>query len=539
MELPRLIEALSDPAAYPHPVGEVEIRQTHISAVFLAGPFAYKIKKPVDLGFLDFSTLEKRCRYCEEEVRLNRRLAPTVYLGVIPVTRDDDGVHMGGRGEVVDWAVQMTRLPESATVQARLLRGTVGAAFIESLARTVARFHRTGDANAHIASFGRFAAVAANARENFDQAVPQVGATVHAVVFERLKALTEAELERLRPLMEDRARRGVPRDTHGDLHLDHVYYFPEREPPDDVIVIDCIEFNERFRYADPVADMAFLGMDLTFHGRRDLALAFAAAYFREAGDEEGRDLLPFYTAYRAVVRAKVEGFELVEAEIDAAERDAALVRARAHWLLALGELEGSRRRPCLLLVGGLPGTGKSTLARGLTTPVVARSPDRADCVVIRSDLVRKELTGSGATDRRSAAFAQGIYTPEWTKRTYAECLRRAERALFEGKRVVVDATFREEWTRGAFLDAAHRLAVPALLFLCEADPGVVRARLEDRRGDASDADWAVHLQAAARWEEPGPSTREAIRTLSMSGGRERALSAAVEVLRTEGLDGPS
>ena len=212
--------------------------------------------------------------------------------------------------------------------------------------------------------------------------------------------------------------------------------------------------------------MAFLIMDLSFHGRRNLARPFTAAYFREAGDEEGRSLLPFYTAYRAVVRAKVEGFELVEAEIEAAERDAALVRARAHWLLALGELEGSQRRLCLLLVGGLPGTGKSTLALGLA--------ERADCVVIRSDLVRKELTGAGDSDRRSAPFAQGIYTPEWTKRTYAECLRRAEQALFEGRRVVVDATFREEWTRRAFLDAARRWAVPALLFLCEADPGMVR-----------------------------------------------------------------
>ncbi len=531
MDLPHLIEALCTPGAYPNPVEAVEVRQTHISVVFLAGPFAYKIKKPVDLGFLNFSTLERRRHFCEEEVRLNRRLAPTVYLGVAPVARRGQRLCVGGDGEAVEWAVKMTRLPDDASLEARLRRGAVASGLIEALARKVARFHASAEASEHIASFGRFKVVAANARENFDQAAPQVGIAVQAPVFERMKALTEAELERLRPLIEDRARRGAPRDTHGDLHLDHVYHFPERGTPNDLAIIDCIEFNERFRYADPVADMAFLVMDLAFHGRRDLARAFAAAYFREAGDEEGRELLPLYTAYRAVVRAKVEGFELVEAEIDAAERDAALVRARAHWLLALGELEEARRRPCLLLVAGLPGTGKSTLARGLA--------ERADCTVIRSDLVRKDLTGASESDRRPTAFGQGIYTPEWTKRTYAECLRLAERALFEGRRVVVDATFREEWTRGAFLDAARRWAVPALLFLCEADQGVVRVRLEDRRGDASEADWAVHLQAAARWEEPGPLTREAIHRMNTGRSPEQARAAAVEVLRQEALDGPS
>jgi hypothetical protein len=526
MELPRLIENLSAPGAYPHPVDKVEVRQTHISVVFLAGPFAYKIKKPVDLGFLDFSTLERRRHFCEEEVRLNRRLAPAVYLGTAPVARRGAGLRVGGDGEVVEWAVKMTRLPDDATLEARLVRGDVRTGFIEALARKVARFHAAADSGDHIASFGRFEVVAGNARENFSQAAAQVGATVHACVFERLKALTERELERLRSVIESRARRGAPRDTHGDLRLGHVYCLPDDIPSDGMAVIDCIEFNERFRYADPVADMAFLVMDLTFHGRRDLARAFAAAYFQEADDDEGRNLLSFYTAYRAVVRAKVEGFELVEAEIDIPERDAALVRSRAHWLLALAELDEARSRPCLLLVAGLPGTGKSTLARGLA--------ERASCTVIRSDVVRKELAGASESDRRSAPFDQGIYTPEWTKHTYAECLRRADRALFEGKRVVVDATFREGWTRAAFFDAARRWAVPTLLLQCEVDPGIVRARLANRQEDASDADWAVHVRAAAHWEEPEPTIREAVRAIPTVSS-EQALAAALEVLRLESL----
>ncbi len=525
MELPRLIEALSDPAAYPYSVRSVKVRQTHISAVFLAGPRAYKVKKPVNLGFLDFTTLAKRRHFCAEEVRLNRRLAPDVYLGVVPVTRAGDGLQVEGAGEVVEWAVKMQRLPDEATLERRLERGVVAVPHLEALARTVAGFHARAEAGKHVAAFGRFAVVAGNARENFAQSVGRVGTTVSPAVFARLRALTEEALTRLRPLIEARAARGVPRDTHGDLHLDHVYLFPDRPPPGDLVIIDCIEFNERFRYADPVADAAFLAMDLAFHGRRDLARAFAETYFRAAGDAEGRALLPFYTAYRAAVRGKVEGMELGEAEVPDAERAAALARARAHWLLALGELEEPGRRPCLVLVGGLPGTGKSTLALGLA--------EHAGFTVLRSDVVRKELAGVRA--EAPAGFGEGIYSPEWTERTYAEMLRRAEGLLFEGRRVLVDASFRAEGHRRAFLQAAARWGVPAVLLLCRAEPETVRTRLQARRGDASDADWSIYQKTAERWEEPGPLTRAAVREVATGGSPEQALASGLAILSELGL----
>ncbi len=328
--------------------------QTHISVVFLAGAYAYKVKKPVNQGFLDFTTLEKRRHFCHEEVRLNRRLAATVYQGVVPVTRTPTGVSLEGAGEVLEWAVKMERLPEDATLLQRLRRGEVRVEQIEALARKIASFHLEAEGGDHVAAFGQFDVVARNARENFDQVLPQVGVTLSQAVFERLRTLVDNQLTRLRPLIEERARRGVPRDTHGDLHLDHVYLFPERRPPEDVIIIDCIEFNERFRFADPVADMAFLVMDLRFQGRRDLAQVFADTWFQAANDEEGRALLPFYTAYRAAVRGKVEGFRLAEKEIPEAERSAALARARDHWLLALAELEEPGHRPCLVRAGGTP-----------------------------------------------------------------------------------------------------------------------------------------------------------------------------------------
>ncbi len=529
MVLAQMIQALLDPAAYPDPAGEVEVRHTHISAVFLAGAHVYKVKKPVEFGFLDFGTLPKRRHYCEEEVRLNRRLAPEVYLGVVPVTRGDRGIRVEGDGEVVEWAVKMRRLPDEATLQNRLQQGEAGVEVVEALAHKIASFHAQAESGPRITAYGRFEVVAGNARENFEQSAAHIGLTVSPTVFTRAQALTDEALTRHRPLIEGRAERGVPRDTHGDLRLGHVYHFPDRDPPGDLVIIDCIEFNERFRFADPIADMAFLVMGLRYQGHRDLARAFTEAYFLASGDGEGRALVPFYTAYRAAVRGKVEGLKLARPEISEADRTVALAKARGSWLLALGELESPARKPNLVLVGGLPGTGKSTLARGLA--------EHAGFRVIRSDVVRKELAGLTDKEQDPSALGESIYTAEWTERTYAECLRRAEGLLFEGKRVLVDANFREEARRRAFLEAAARGGVPGTFLLCQAEPDVVRQRLASRRGDASDADWPVYLKAAEIWEAPGPRTRSVLQTVPTGGSVEHMLSQAVEFLRLLGVYG--
>jgi aminoglycoside phosphotransferase family enzyme/predicted kinase len=527
MDLAQLIDALSRPAAYPFIVDRVEVRQTHISVVFLAGGFAYKVRKPVALGFLDFSTLDRRRRDCDEEVRLNRRLAPAVYQGVVPVTQVSGKVQAEGAGEAVEWAVKMERLPDDATLLSRLRRGAVDRAEVEALARTVAGFHARAEGGERVAAFGRFAVVAGNARENFEQSAPQVGTTISRAVFDRLRALTEAALERHRPLIEARAARGVPRDTHGDLHLDHIYRFPDRPPPADWVVIDCVEFNERFRFADPVADAAFLVMDLAYRGRRDLAGAFADAYFRAAGDADGRALLPFYVAYRAAVRGKVEGFKAAEAEVPDTEKAAARAAARAHWLLVLGELEEPGGRPGLVLVGGLPGTGKSTLAHGLAA--------RAGFTVIRSDDVRKGLAGLAPLTPAPAALRTGLYAPDWTERTYAECRRRAEAALADGQRVIVDATFGDDARRQSFMELAAGLAVPVVVILCHAAPETVQARLAARRGDASDADWGVYQAAARAWQDPGPAVRPHCAAAATDGPQDAAVTQALARLAAAGL----
>jgi aminoglycoside phosphotransferase family enzyme/predicted kinase len=526
MDLKTLLDALSRPAAYPHSVAAVEVRQTHISIVFLAGDRVYKIKKPVEMGFLDFRTLERRRHFCQEEVRLNRRLAPSVYHGVEPITQEKNKVHVGGAGEVVEWAVEMERLPDAAQLGQYVLRGQANAELLACLGRRLAAFHAAAEAGPRIAEGGRFETVAANSRDNFIQSAAHVGITLSQAVHRRLSGLTEQHLERLRPLIEARAQRGVPRDTHGDLHLDHVYLFPEQPPPGDVVIIDCIEFNERFRFADPVADMAFLHMDLLFHARPDLARAFAESYFTEAGDAEGRALLPFYTAYRACVRGKVDGFKAAETEVPPEQRATAREHGRGRWLLALGQLEAPPRRPCLVLIGGLPGSGKSTLARELAA--------HAGFEVVRSDVVRKELVG--ATPTGPSEFASGIYTPAWTQRTYAECLRRAEELLFAGRRVAIDASFREDAHRRQFLEAARRWRVPGVFLLCHASPQTVRARLLSRRGDVSDADWSIYLQSAARWDEASPATLAALHNLPTDADPPVVRARARQILAEMELD---
>jgi len=529
MELSQLIEALSVPSAYPHPAGAAEVHQTHISIVFLAGPFAYKIKKPADLGFVTYATLEERRHFCEEEVRLNRRLAPEIYLGVVAVTRQGAAIRMEGTGEVVEWAVKMKRLPDPATLRARLGRGDIGVEAIEELARRLARFYDAADSGDKVAAGGSFEAIARNARENFEQSAPQLGVTLSTSTLDRLKVRTEAALAQLRSIIEERARRGIPRDTHGDLRLDHVYWFPERQPPGDWIVVDCIEFDERFRYADPVADVAFLAMELTLVGRGDLAGSFIDAYLRASGDEEGRSLVPFYKAYRAAVRGKVEGMKLAQAEIPEAERAAAQTQARALWLSALAELEEPCDRTCLVLLAGLPGTGKSSLARALAV--------RAGFAVIRSDEVRKELAGRSGPGSAPAAFGEDLYTADWNERTYTECLRRAEQLIFDAKRVLIDASFREEARRRLFLEAASRWGITTCLLLCRAEPDVIRGRLAGRRGDASDADGNIYQEISTRWDEPSMPTRKVTREIAAGGSQAYSLTQALEVLREFGLLG--
>lgn len=527
MNLRTLIEQLSRPDAYPERPSRVEVRQTHISAVFLAGPHAYKIKKPVRLGYLDFGTLELRRHFAQEEVRLNLRLAPGVYLGVVPIVETSTGLSVGGEGRPVEWAVKMECLPETATLRNLLARDVVDAACIGALATRIAAFHRQARGGPEIAEYGRFPVVRGNVEENLEAANSQVGITISAAVETRLATRTREELSRLEGLIENRADRGVPRDAHGDLRLDHVYLFPERSPERDVLIVDCIEFNERFRFMDPVCDAAFLAMDLAARGRFDLSRVFRDAYIEATGDAEGRPLWALYQSYRSAVRAKVAAQQLAEPEIPDADRREASSRARAHWIHALATVEPPENRPGLVLIGGLPGSGKSTLA--------SRLAELAGFAVVRSDVERKRIAGLGPESAAPARYREGIYSPEFTQRTYQECLALAEARLFDGGRVIVDASFLHDGDRRKFLEVADRLGIPSAFLQCEAKPETVLRRLESRRDDPSDADRLIYEQAFRLWEPPGARSRRDLSPIRTDEPFRDPILSALSALQVSGL----
>jgi aminoglycoside phosphotransferase family enzyme/predicted kinase len=523
MELKQLIAELSRPGAYPFAVKDVEVRQTHISVVFLAGPWAYKIKKPVAFSFVDFSTLEKRRYYCERELLLNRRLAPQVYQAVVPVAQTDTGLAFEQPGRVCEWAVKMVRLPEEATLEWRVQHSELDLETLRRLAERIAKFHSEAERSPEIACYARTEVLARLCRENLEVGQQQVGRTITASVWQRLQQLAEQWLEKLRPRFEERVARGVPCDTHGDLRLEHIYFFPDKPPPYDIAIIDCVEFNDSFRYADPVADMAFVVMDLLYEDRPNWARFFAESYFQASGDETGRELLTWYVSYRAAVRGKVRSLLAQEPEVPAESQQRAWQEARRYWMLAWQVLESPDYRPVLVLVSGLPGVGKSRLAQALA--------QRLHAVWLRSDAIRKELAGLPAGGAAATSFGQGIYTPQWTERTYTEMLRRTESLLADGRRVIVDATFAQEQHRQQFLNLAKQWAVPALLLLCQADPSVVRRRLAERQGDISDATWSVYEGMAQHWELPGPSTQLHTRPLHTDRDFDTVLAEAVALVQ--------
>jgi aminoglycoside phosphotransferase family enzyme/predicted kinase len=425
-------------------------------------------------------------------VRLNRRLAPTVYRGIVPVADTASGLQFEAAGPVVEWAVKMTRMAPEMSLESRLERDEIDPSVLRSLANRLAQFHRDAPSSDEIARQARWDVVADNAMANVAAARAFVGRTLSEQVLERLTARTRQTLDELKPRIERRANAGAPRDTHGDLRVDHVYWLPEKQPPDDWCILDCIEFNERFRYADPVSDVAFLAMDLAFHGRWDLARSFSTEYFRAADDSAGIELLPLYASYRAAVRAKVEGILSDEAEVPDVDRAAALERAKAHWLAALTWLEPSAAQPRIVLIGGLPGSGKTTLARKLAKLTGA--------ALVRSDVVRKGLAGLAEKAPVPAAFGHGLYSDEWNDKMYRELEQLAKDFLWTGGQVIVDASFRRETDRMRFLDLARQCGVPIAFIHCIVPPSVAKSRLRERRGDASDADPLIYDEAAKRWE---------------------------------------
>ena len=324
-----MIEELLDPAALPDRTTTVRLVQTHISSVLVADEFVYKVKKPVNFGFLDFSTLEKREFYCHQEVRLNQRLSKDIYLGVLPVFQEGERFRIGGNGgRVVDYAVKMRRIPEEKLMKAMFREGRVTKESLNAVARLLARFHAEAERSEEIDAFGKPESFKINTDENFAQTEKYVGVTLRKEDFVALRRWTEEFYARNKPDFEERIAKGKIRDCHGDLHMEHICL------SDPVAVIDCIEFNERFRYSDTISDIAFLLMDLEYHGGKDLASHLWEVYASESGDRDVGDLLTFYKVYRAYVRGKVISFRLDDDRVGKGEKEQAAREAAAYFNLA-------------------------------------------------------------------------------------------------------------------------------------------------------------------------------------------------------------
>jgi len=445
-----------------------ELVETHISWVFLGEAEVFKVKRPVDVGFLDFTTLEKRREACDAEVRLNRRLAPDVYIDVVPITVDATGVHeIAGRGTVVDWAVHMHRLAIKSRADELLKAGLLQPAHIDELAVHIARFHESLSCDAETSRYGDVTTIRRNVRENFAQTRGSIGDYLSA------EQASEIESWQVDVLGDEerftaRVETGRVRDGHGDLRLEHVYFGTDRS----ITIIDCIEFNERFRYGDICADIAFLSMDLAWHGRVDLAERFLARYARESNDYDLYSVVNFYESYRAFVRGKVAALLADDTEASTDARERARREARRYFLLALAYERPPLVPPRVVLVGGMIASGKSRTAA--TIGALLAAP------VVSSDRTRKHLMGRGPTASMQSKAWSGAYSPSVTEAVYEEFWRLSDAIISSGRPVVLDASFRTAAMRATARRLAERHGVPFLLVECSAPRELILERLAAR-----------------------------------------------------------
>jgi aminoglycoside phosphotransferase family enzyme/predicted kinase len=498
-----LIAALRDPACYPHPAAQVELIETHISWVLLAGDYAYKLKKPVRLPFLDFGTLEARRHFCAEELRLNRRTAAALYLEVVPVVQSARGPRVGGGGEAIEYAVKMRRFSPEALADAMARRGALGPAQADEIAAALARFHADAPCADRASPYGTAADVAAQAVANFDQIgalVPAPDAPL-AARLARLRAWTGGEAARLAAAFAARRAGGFVRECHGDLHLANIAFVGGRALP-----FDCIEFDPGLRWIDVMSEMAFLFMDLRAHGLAGLAWRALNGWLEASGDYEGVEVLRFYAVYRAMVRAKVA---CIRGERGAFDEYVALAE----------ELAGDARA-ALVVMHGVSGSGKTTVSRSLA--------ERLGAVRLRSDVERKRLAGISPGARAAAPPGEGIYGAGMTGRTYGRLARLAALALEAGVPAIVDAATLRRAERDALRRLAERRGAPCVIAACEAPEAVLRARVAARAAqgrDASDAGPAVLERQLATREPLG--TDEETFAVRVDGATEAGALAAL------------
>jgi uncharacterized protein len=475
---PPLIEALRDPTRYPHPVERVEIVETHISWVLLAGRYAYKIKKPVNLGFLDFSTLDKRHSCCDAELRLNRRLAPQIYLDVVSIAGSPRAPVFGGPGEAFEYAVRMARFPQDAQLDRVAARGELRPEHMDQLAAELAAFHARIAVAGPASPFGTPEHIYEPVAENFRQIRSRVPPALH-VQLEHLETWGRERYARLASVMRARKRGGFVRECHGDAHLANMALLDG-----EIALFDCIEFSDNLRWIDVMNELAFTVMDLDDRGHRELGRRLLNGYLEITGDYAGLSVFRFYQVYRALVRAKVAAIRLTQPDLDESARERALATYRSYADLA--ERYTAPTSPALLITHGLSGTGKSVLSGLLLA--------HRDLIRLRSDVERKRLHGLDAGADSHSDVDTGLYTETAGARTYDRLARIAEELLQGGFSVIIDAAFLQRTQRELARGVARKVGAPCVLLALKAPETLLRDRIAHRRSghhDASEANARV------------------------------------------------
>ena len=463
-----LVQSLLDPAVWPHPVDEVHMIESHISWVFLTGEYAYKVKKPIKLTFLDFSTLELRRRWCDEELRLNSRWAPQMYLDVVPITGSAEAPTVAGDGTPIEYAVRMRQFPQSALLSEKLVAGEIDIDDMRELADVIADRHSSAPANRE-ARFGSPTAVAKPMYENF----VYIEALLDAATLAKLKNWTDEELERYEAVIEARMRDGFVRECHGDLHLRNLVKLD-----DGIVAFDCVEFSDELRMLDVISDIGFLTMDLVAGGRADLARTVLNRYLEATGDYAGMQLYGLYFVYHCLIRAKVDSIRAAERGAGEEQEHRADLEAMHHYC-DVAKRWIDRPGPALVVMHGFSGSGKSWVSTRLLQSIYA--------VRIRSDVERKRLYGYHEHASSDSAPGKGLYGADKNVATHQHMLDIAGQLLDGGHRVILDASFLNagERRRARELAAEHR--VPFVLVDVEAPAGLLEERIETRRSGSKDA----------------------------------------------------
>jgi aminoglycoside phosphotransferase family enzyme/predicted kinase len=494
----KILAAFSNPEFYSHEVKTVRRAETHTAWVFLTGKRAYKIKKPVNFGFLDFSTLEKRKRFCEREIELNSELSD-LYLGIEPITLDEkDNLKLGGNGEVVEYVIVMKELPQEAMMSHLLAENKIGYGVIDKLAKETARFHKKARTSDEITNEGSLDSVRFNWEENFAQTEDVRGVTISAQDFDFIKQKIERFLIENEEKIRKREQEGHIRYCHGDLHSGNIFVHEGK-----IHIFDRIEFNLRFACSDTAADLAFMTMDLDFHGKRNLSDFFLDRYLDETGDYELLRFHNFFRCYRAYVRGKVIGFQLNQNP-----PDPETIKERASAYFDLAKLYASTlfAKPQLIVFYGLPGTGKSLMA--------SRTRNWSNAVHIRSDLIRRVLAGLSLDEHHYASFGKDLYSPEMSRRVYETLKGKARTYLAQNQSLIIDATYGRQKERAELKEAGEKLEAEVHFIRCEASDKKVKGWIEQRKESdrQSDATWEIYTKMKDKFEPEGKLPYHALRT---------------------------